>query len=176
MGKQTCYPFFSSHPSSFITFRIEISLKTSKMIIVLKLWSLPVTRSFCCLICSFSNRCCKRAWWLLFGFPSKATWGWVEDGGIFPPYCPAKVTPGLSVWVSPFCFSLNDDEACQDTMTLVTAFHCLGHCYLHLIRWSYIYFLNTEEKVKIFLLHFDCEMKREEEQALQETATKKLSN
>lgn len=142
---------FSPTLPLFTTVRIQTSLKISKMIVVLKLWSLPVTRSFCCLICSFSNRCCKRAWWLLFGFPSKATWGWAEEGGMLPPYCPAKATPCLSVWVSPFCFSLNDDEACQKTMTLVTVFHSPGH-FLAIFTCLMVCFLNAEKVVKIPLL------------------------
>lgn len=128
--------------------------------IVLKPWSLPVTRSFCCLICSFSNRCCKRAWWLLFGFPSKATWGWVEDGGTFPPYCPAKATPCLSDWVSPFCFSLNDDEACQRTTALVTAFHGPGHLYLRLVRWSSVILYEYTEKKRLTSLSYTVTVRR----------------
>ena len=75
-------------------------------------YKLPATRSFCCRICSFNNRCCRRAWWLLLGFPSKVTWGWLEDAGMLPPYCPGRGTPCPSVWVSHFCFSLSEFEAC----------------------------------------------------------------
>lgn len=166
MGKQNAMLFSPTLPL-FTTVRIQMSLKISKMIVVLKLWSLPVTRSFCCLICSFSNRCCKRAWWLLFGFPSKATWGWVEDGGMLPPYCPAKATPCLSVWVSPFCFSLNDDEACQKNNDTGNCFS-LTWPFISPLVWLYgltVCFLNAEKIVKIPLLHFDSEMKREGEQA-----------
>lgn len=73
---------------------------------------------------------------------------------MFPPYCPAKATPCLSDWVSPFCFSLNDDEACQRTTALVTAFHRPGHLCLCLIRWSYVTLYEYIQKKRLTSLSY----------------------
>ena len=73
---------------------------------------------------------------------------------MFPPYCPAKATPCLSDWVSPFCFSLNDDEACQRTTALVTSLHRPGHLYPRSIRWSYVILFKYRQMERLTTLSY----------------------